>query len=199
MSQTVKLDVFYPYPPERVWQVLTDRRALAAWMMENDFEPKLGHKFRFYSHPLPGFKTTIQCEVVELEAPTRLAYTWQECATAEPSLVVWTLTTVTGGTQLHLKHYQYSYATAVGSYDRPATTVYSRQNAGLFFSDLLPPTAGSAVAPPDSNLYGDPFHASRLPLQRSSPNDVTSEFLQFGSAEWDYFLNQTLPDLLAQS
>jgi uncharacterized protein YndB with AHSA1/START domain len=199
MSQTVKLDVFYPYPPERVWQVLTDRRALAAWMMENDFEPKLGHKFRFYSHSLFGFKNCIQCEVVELEAPTRLAYTWQESVTAEPSLVVWTLTTVTGGTQLRLKHYQYSYATAVGSCDRPATTVYSRQDTGLFFSDLLPSAVGSAVAPPGSNLYGDPFYTSGLTLQRSSPNEVASEFFQFGIVEWDYFLNQTLPDLLAQS
>lgn len=105
MIQAVKLDVFYPYPPERVWQVLSDRRALAVWMMDNDFEPKQGHKFRFHSHLLPGFTVTIQCEVVELEEPNRLVYTWQESPTTEPSLVIWTLTPVAGGTQLHLKHY----------------------------------------------------------------------------------------------
>ncbi len=39
MIQGVKLEFFYPHPPERVWKALTDRRVLAAWMMENDFEP----------------------------------------------------------------------------------------------------------------------------------------------------------------
>jgi len=37
MNQTVTLEVFYPHSPERVWQALIDRRALAAWMMDNDF------------------------------------------------------------------------------------------------------------------------------------------------------------------
>ncbi len=52
MIPAVKMDVFYPYPPERVWQVLTNRRALAAWLMENDFEPRVGHKFQFQKLPL---------------------------------------------------------------------------------------------------------------------------------------------------
>lgn len=185
MSQAVDLEVFYPYPPERVWQVLTDRRALAAWMMENDFTPKLGHKFRFYSHPLPGLTTTIQCEVVELEEPTRLGYTWQESPTVEPSLVIWTLTTVTGGTQLRLKHYQRSYVTAVASFHRPGTVFHPYQAPGLSYSEMLPPTSGLAVASPSST--------SRL-LQSSSP----SEFFNFDRAEWEYFLKQALPDLLVQ-
>lgn len=198
MSQPVHLEVFYPYPPERVWQVLTDRRALTAWMMENDFEPKLGHKFQFYSQPLPGLKTTIQCEVVELEEPTRLVYTWQESPTAEPSLVIWTLTTVAGGTQLRLKHYQYSYTTAVASFNRPGTISAKRSSVGetarfysneLFFSEMLS-SAGLAVASPDSSLRGDTSHSAGM--------TIASEFCKFDSVEWDYFLNQALPNLLAQ-
>lgn len=198
MSQPVHLEVFYPYPPERVWQVLTDRRALADWMMENDFEPKLGHKFRFYSQPLPGFKTTIQCEVVELEEPTRLVYTWQESPTAEPSLVVWTLTTVAGGTQLRLKHHQYSYTTAVASLNRPGTISAKHSSVseaarfhptGRFFSEMIP-ASGLAVASPSSSLSSDP--------SRSAGIAIAAEFFKFDSAEWNYFLYQTLPDLLAK-
>lgn len=50
----LKMEVFYPYPPQRVWQVLTNRHALAMWLMENDFEPRVGHKFRFQHSTLPG-------------------------------------------------------------------------------------------------------------------------------------------------
>ncbi len=39
MNQDVMLEVFYPqHSLGRVWQALTDRRALTAWMMDNDFE-----------------------------------------------------------------------------------------------------------------------------------------------------------------
>ncbi|MGB8698913.1 MAG: SRPBCC domain-containing protein, partial [Thermosynechococcaceae cyanobacterium] len=69
MSQEVVLEMFYPHPPERVWQALTDRRALSVWMMNNDFEAELRHQFRFQSYPLPGLEVTIYCEVLEVEAP----------------------------------------------------------------------------------------------------------------------------------
>ncbi|WP_242054205.1 SRPBCC domain-containing protein [Nostoc sp. FACHB-888] len=35
--------MFYLYPPEKVWQVLTNHQALAAWLMANHFESRLGH------------------------------------------------------------------------------------------------------------------------------------------------------------
>ena len=110
MNERVKLNVFYPYPVEKVWHAITDRRILNAWMMDNDFEPHLGHKFQFKSETLPGIKTVIQCEVVELNKPKRLAYTWQDGITSEPTLVIWTLTAVEGGTRLQLKHLPTGYA-----------------------------------------------------------------------------------------
>ena len=76
MNERVELSVFYPYPIDKVWHALTDRRILNTWMMNNDFEPHLGHKFKFENHSLPGIKTVIHCEVVELDKPKRLAYTW---------------------------------------------------------------------------------------------------------------------------
>ena len=103
MTQNVKIKVFYPHPPERVWQVLTNRRALAAWLMDNDFEPRLGHRFQFESESLPGLKTTIHCQVIALDEPKRLVYTWQDLS-HPPSIVTWTLEAVAGGTQLRLEH-----------------------------------------------------------------------------------------------
>lgn len=103
MGQDVKLEVFYPHPPERVWRILTNRRALADWLMDNDFEPCLGCKFQFHNPLLPGL-AVIDCEVIALDAPKRLVYTWQERQMSYPSIVTWTLEPVPGGTQLRLEH-----------------------------------------------------------------------------------------------
>lgn len=104
MSQDVVLTVFYPHPPDRVWQVLIDRRALSAWMMDNDFEACLGHKFRFHGDSCTGQAITIECEVLEIEPPKHLVYSWKEQFTSKPSRVTWTLTAVEGGTQVQLRH-----------------------------------------------------------------------------------------------
>ncbi len=104
MLRNLKKEVFYPYPPQRVWQVLTNRSALAAWLMENDFEPRVGHKFRFQDSTLPGLDESIDCEVIELEEPKRLSYTWQDKFMPQPSIVTWILEPQEGGTQLRLQH-----------------------------------------------------------------------------------------------
>ncbi|NJL78017.1 MAG: SRPBCC domain-containing protein [Richelia sp. RM2_1_2] len=97
-------EVFYPHPPEKVWQVITNSRTLAKWLMENDFEPRVGCKFCFYSQSLPGIDTNIRCEVIEVDEPLRLVYTWQDCMMSQSSIVIWTLKAVEGGTQLRLQH-----------------------------------------------------------------------------------------------
>ncbi|HZP80781.1 MAG TPA: SRPBCC domain-containing protein [Chthonomonadaceae bacterium] len=106
MSKQVRMDVVLPQPPERVWRALTDSRALAQWLMPNDFSPRLGQRFRFLRKRGREEKeaSAIQCEVVELEAPHRLAYTWRENPEAAPDLVTWALEPVEAGTRLRLEH-----------------------------------------------------------------------------------------------
>ncbi len=104
MLRDVKTEVFYPYPPERVWQVLTNPRALAAWLMDNDFEPRVGHRFRFQAEPQQGLDGTIYCEVIKLDEPRCLSYTWRGSFMCKPTIVTWTLLPVEGGTQLQLEH-----------------------------------------------------------------------------------------------
>jgi uncharacterized protein YndB with AHSA1/START domain len=105
MSEEIRIEQTYPVPPERVWHALTDREALAQWLMPNDFEPRLGCRFRFQSRPMPGWRGFVECEVVELEPPRRLAYTWVgDEHWKEPTLVRWTLEPIAGGTLLRLEH-----------------------------------------------------------------------------------------------
>lgn len=76
-DSAIRTETFYRHPPARVWRALTDSDALAAWLMPNDFRPELGHRFTFRTQPIPPyFDGIVHCEVIELEPPKSLAYTW---------------------------------------------------------------------------------------------------------------------------
>jgi len=105
-------------------------------------------------------------------------------------LVVWTLTTVTGGTQLHLKHHQYSYTAAIASFNRAGIMVRSYSNSGLFHVERFPGASASEILA---------YHSNLGPKTRSTTSTIatTLELPEFQLFTWDYFLNQTLPQLLS--
>jgi len=113
MRRDLAFERTYPHPPERVWLAITDRRALAAWLMENDFEPRVGHRFQFRTHPRPGFDGVIDCEVIEVDEPRRLAYTWRGGRMRRPTTVTWTLEPVSEGTRLRLTHTGFAGAAGI--------------------------------------------------------------------------------------
>jgi uncharacterized protein YndB with AHSA1/START domain len=100
---TVRIEVVYPHPPAKVWRALTDRRALSEWLMDNDFEPRLGHRFQFRTKPQPGFNGIVDCEVTALNEPRKLAYTWGS-GPYTGMVVTWTLEELAEGTRLRLEH-----------------------------------------------------------------------------------------------
>lgn len=69
--------VDYDHPPERVWRALTTSEILARWLMPNDFEPRVGHRFEFRTDPGPGFDGVVSCEVLELDAPHHMVWGWR--------------------------------------------------------------------------------------------------------------------------
>ena len=105
MSYDITLEQTYAHPPERVWRALTDSATLGEWLMPNDFEPRVGHKFQFRAKPMPGWRGFVECEVIEVVAPLRLAYTWLgDTDWQAPTIVRWTLVPIEGGTRLRLEH-----------------------------------------------------------------------------------------------
>ena len=78
MTESIRRELYFPQAPEDVWRALTDSAALAEWLMPNDFEPRVGHRFTFRTQPNPqfGFDGIIRCEVLECAPPARLAYSW---------------------------------------------------------------------------------------------------------------------------
>ncbi len=109
MTQMLRKEKFYPHPPEDVWIALTDPQALAEWLMPNNFEPVVGRTFRFHVDPMPGFGGITECEVLEVEAPLRLSYSWtilpsKPQAPRPPAMTVtWILTPEADGTRLVLE------------------------------------------------------------------------------------------------
>ena len=109
MTRTLRKEVLLSRPPRDVWVALTDPRALADWLMPNNFEPRVGHTFRFHVDPMPGFSGINECRVLEVDEPRRLAYTWMPLPKAPdatpppPMTVTWTLHPVEDGTRLVLE------------------------------------------------------------------------------------------------
>jgi uncharacterized protein YndB with AHSA1/START domain len=104
MSEIV-LETVYGHSPDRVWRALTDPKELGAWLMPNDFIPTVGHRFQFKFGLQLGWRGIVDCEVLEVDPPRRLAYSWQGDPKHRVTTVTWTLTpTPEGCTRLKLEH-----------------------------------------------------------------------------------------------
>ena len=71
--------------------------------MPNDFAPRLGHRFTFHTTPRDNFDGVIECQVVALDPPERVAFTWRG-GTILDTLVTFTLTPIEKQTRLRLEH-----------------------------------------------------------------------------------------------
>ena len=56
---------------EKVWEAVATSEGIAAWFMPNDFRPEIGCEFTLQSPFGPS-----PCKVIELDAPHRLAFSW---------------------------------------------------------------------------------------------------------------------------
>jgi uncharacterized protein YndB with AHSA1/START domain len=106
MNKDIRVEAIYPQSPEIVWKALTDSRAIAAWLMPNDFQPVVGHKFNFKTKPAPGFDGVVNCEVLEIDEPRCLSYKWE--GGGIETTVTFTLEQVSEGTRLVLDHTGFS-------------------------------------------------------------------------------------------
>ena len=109
MGSIIKHQFFYPNPPGDVWEYLTKPELIALWLMKNDFQPILGHEFKFTIHPMPDldFDGIFYCKVLEITPLKSLSYSWKfgpGNGTLFDSVVEWTLTEKDNGTELQLVH-----------------------------------------------------------------------------------------------
>jgi uncharacterized protein YndB with AHSA1/START domain len=91
-----------PHPPEKLWRALTQPHLIAEWLMQNDFQPVVGHRFRLRMDPQPNWNGVIDCQVLVIEPNKTLSYAWG--ALGLESVVTFTLTPTGTGTHLRMEH-----------------------------------------------------------------------------------------------
>ena len=110
MKPDVSLDYQFNNSIEQVWNALTDSDMLAKWIWKNDFQPIVGHKFQFRDEPNEWWDGIVDCEVLEVDEPHKLSYTW--ASAGESTTVTWTLKKNSEGTvDLHLDQTGFSEET----------------------------------------------------------------------------------------
>jgi uncharacterized protein YndB with AHSA1/START domain len=104
-SRSLVIEREMPHPPEKIWRALTEGPLLQEWMMKNDFEPVVGHKFQFRADPMPNWNGIVDCEVLIVDPFQRLSYNWGvgDAAAGLQWVVLWTLTPTAGGTHLRME------------------------------------------------------------------------------------------------
>jgi uncharacterized protein YndB with AHSA1/START domain len=114
MQRDVVIKWHFAHPPEKVWECLTNPAMISQWLMKNNFEPVIGHKFQFHTKPLPKMKFDgiVYCEVLEVVPNEKLVYSWR--GGPKPgvidldTLLTWTLSPDGEGTKMVLEHSGFS-------------------------------------------------------------------------------------------
>ena len=100
-TKSIVVERVIPHAPDKIWRALTQAAMIAEWLMENDFKAVVvGHKFQCHATPMPGWKGYTNCEVLEVDEPRKLVYSWGDGTESDSGLktvVPWTLTPAAGG------------------------------------------------------------------------------------------------------
>jgi uncharacterized protein YndB with AHSA1/START domain len=100
----------YPQPPALVWRAVTDPELVARWTVTGQggrpvgFVPIVGCKFQLIAKPLPGWRGKVDCEVIEVDEPRLLRYTWQGDEHETPTVVSYQVEPRGDGTRFTFEH-----------------------------------------------------------------------------------------------
>ncbi len=100
-TRSVIVEREMPHPPEKVWRALTQSSLMEEWLMKNDFQPEVGHRFSLRTAPVGNWSGVIECEVKAVEPHSRLSYSWGTLGME--SVVTFTLTPTESGTHLRME------------------------------------------------------------------------------------------------
>ena len=100
----------YPWSPAQLWRALTDPAIIPRSTASGrggapvGFEPIVGNRFRYVARPTPGWNGIVECEVIAVEEPTLLRYTWVGDPGGDVTIVENRLSAHGAGTRLSWEH-----------------------------------------------------------------------------------------------
>ena len=107
ITRAVVVERRVPHSLDKVWRALTQSPLLEDWLMSNDFEPRVGHRFTFRMPGMPGWNGVTDCEVLSVVPNAELSYTWnasgEEAVTGIKTIVKWTLQALDGGVLVRME------------------------------------------------------------------------------------------------
>ncbi|MFY9889809.1 MAG: SRPBCC domain-containing protein [Streptosporangiaceae bacterium] len=99
----------YPYAPATIWRAVTDPALVPLWTSTGrggtpeGFAPEVGCQFRFVGKPVPGWDGIVRCEVLEVDPPSLLRYSWRDDK-GTVTQVTYRLEAHEGGTRFSYDH-----------------------------------------------------------------------------------------------
>ena len=100
----------YPHPLAKVWRAVTDPALVPLWTAigqggrPEGFSPVVGNRFRFVARPKPYWRGIVDCEVLEVRAPSLLRYSWVGDEGDAATYVTYRLEPRAGGTRFTYEH-----------------------------------------------------------------------------------------------
>jgi uncharacterized protein YndB with AHSA1/START domain len=102
----------YPHPVAKVWRAVTDPELIPLWTATGaggrpeGFTTTVGTKFKFVAKPKPGWSGVVDCEVLEVNEPSLLRYSWTGDGDGGGHVteVVYRLEPHAGGTRFTYEH-----------------------------------------------------------------------------------------------
>lgn len=105
--RSIVIEKEMPHPPEKVWRALTQGPLIEEWLMKNDFQPVVGHKFNLRAPPIAHWNGVTDCEVLVVEPNKQFSYSWnasgEEAAKGIKTVVTWTLTATKTGVLVRME------------------------------------------------------------------------------------------------
>ena len=105
-TDAIVQQVEYPHPIDLVWEALTDRDAIAEWAfvegaVVEGFRPEVGARYSFVDPDAEGWSGRVEGEILAVEPPHRLSYTW--VGDGGSTVVTFILASTAHGTRLRLE------------------------------------------------------------------------------------------------
>lgn len=102
-TRSVIVEREIPQPAAKIWKALTQSHLISEWLMNNDFSPVVGHRFKLRGE----WGGVLDCEVLAIEPERSLSYSWDfdndDPAFSLKSIVTYTLTPTASGTHLRVE------------------------------------------------------------------------------------------------
>jgi uncharacterized protein YndB with AHSA1/START domain len=100
----------YPHTPGKVWRAVTDPALIPLWTATGaggrteGFATVVGTKFQFIGKPKPGWNGVVDCEVLEVDEPSLLRWSWTDTSSGDTTEVVYRIEPHAGGTRFTYDH-----------------------------------------------------------------------------------------------